>query len=67
MYMNASRRSVLILEMAHLWGEVMNMTTADGERSHQKERFDGLAQRHPREAEAAKKLQSAAFDAALAL
>lgn len=65
--MNASRRSVLILEMAHLWGEVMNMTAADGARSHQKERFDALAQLHPAEAEAAKKLQSAAFDAALNL
>ncbi|USN15896.1 hypothetical protein PAPPERLAPAPP_01540 [Brevundimonas phage vB_BpoS-Papperlapapp] len=65
--MNASRRSVLILEMAHLWGEVMHMTAAEGERSHQKERFDGLARLYPAEAEAAKKLQSQAFDAALNL
>lgn len=67
MYMTASRRSVLILEFAHLWGRIMDMTPTDAARSDEKFRFDLFEQQNPAEAAAAKKLQAQAFDAALNL
>lgn len=65
--MNASRRSVLILELAHLWGQVMHMPPAQAATSVEKEKFEDWAGLYPAEAAAAKKIQAQAFDAALNL
>lgn len=59
---NASARTVIVLEFAHLWARVQNMTEAQARGSHEAERFALFESKHPAEAALAKAIQYDAFD-----
>lgn len=60
--MNASRRTVRVMEFAHLWAVIQNMPGDQVEGSSEKFRFDIFERQEPEEAALAKKIQFDAFD-----
>jgi hypothetical protein len=65
-FISASERSVWILEGALIWGRVQNASGALGAKEHHAAWKRWQANHSIHEQEAAKRLQYAAFDAALA-
>lgn len=60
--MDTSRRTILVLEFAHIWAKVQDMPGNKADSSDEAFRFRKFAERHPKEAELAKAIQFDAFD-----
>lgn len=66
-YVNASHRTVLVMEFAHKWAIIQNMNEADAANSSELYSFNLFAREFPRLAELAKAIQFDAFDRVNAL
>lgn len=61
-YVSASRRTVLVLEFAHLWAQVQDLPGNQVEKSSEKMRFDLFAKEQPQLAALAQRIQFETFD-----
>ena len=66
-YFSTGRRTILVLEFAHLWAQVQDMPGNEAEASSEAQRFNLFAEQHPDLAKLAKRIQFDAFDRVNAL